>query len=58
MLAALARSDKKDVKVLVYCDNPELMIFDPLEHIVRGESQTGSARCGERTVTVIIGKED
>lgn len=38
---ALEMTDKKDVTALVYCDNPELMIFDPLEHMIRCETQIG-----------------
>jgi len=58
MKQALEMADKKDVTALVYCDNPEVMIFDPLEHIIQCETQIGQARCGERTVRIIIGKED
>ena len=58
MKQALEMSDKKDVTALVYCDNAELMIFDPMEHIIRCETHVGQACCGERTVRIIIGKED
>ena len=33
MKQALEMSDKKYVTALVYCDNPGIMIFDPLEII-------------------------
>ena len=58
MRSALAQSDKDNVTVLVYCDNPGVMIFDPMENLIRCESQEANARSGNRKVRVIIGKED
>ena len=54
----LQQSDKKNVTALIYCDNPDIIIFDPLVHLIRCETQIGQANCGERTVKIIIGKED
>jgi len=58
MREALRLSKKKHVRALVFCDNPSLIIFDPLEELIRCESQTGTACFEDRTVKLIIGKED
>lgn len=58
MKEALRLSDKKHVKALVFCDNPSLLIFDPIEDIIRCATQTGTASFEDRTVKLIIGKED
>ena len=58
MKEALRLSTKKHVKALVFCDNPSIIIFDPIEHIIRCETQTGTANFEDRTVKLIIGKED
>ena len=58
MKEALKLSDKKHVSALVFCDNPSVIIFDPIEQLVRCESQVGTAEFEGRTVKIIIGKED
>lgn len=58
MKQGLAKSDQQDVTMLVYCDNPSLMIFDPIEHMIRCDTQVGTAQYNGRTIKVIIGKED
>ena len=48
----------KDVRVLVYWDNnPELMIFDPI-HFAVTDYVKRKYEYNERTIEVIIGKED
>ncbi len=56
-IAALNKSQDKDVKVLVYWDNPKLMIFDPF-HFSQTELINKKYMHNERQVEVIIGKED
>ena len=58
MKEALRLSDKKHVSALIFCDNPSVIIFDPIEQLVRCESQVGTAEFEDRTVKIIIGKED
>ena len=58
MTEALKLSDDKNVTALVYCDNPKILIFNPLTDIIRCETQSATARQGDRSVKVIIGKED
>jgi hypothetical protein len=58
MKDALSQSDKQHVKALVFCDNPSLIIFDPIEQFIRCETMTGTASIEDRTVRLIIGKED
>ena len=55
--AALNRSQDKDVKILVYWDNPTLMIFDPF-HYANTKYIKRKFAHNERTVLVTIGKED
>ena len=56
-VAALNQSQDKDVKVLVYWDNPALMIFDPF-HFGNTKYINKKYEHNERSVEVIIGKED
>jgi|TARA_B110000008_G_C16827542_1_gene507162 hypothetical protein len=57
--AGLNQSQNKDVSVLVYWDNPSIMILDPLilSH-ANTEYIKKKYNCNERTINVIIGKED
>lgn len=54
---ALNKSDKDDIKVLVYWDNPNLLIFDPF-HFAHTEYVHKKYKSDGRTVTVSIGKQD
>jgi hypothetical protein len=57
--SALNKSQKKDVSVLVYWDNPTLMIFDPITNVLaKTQYIEKKFTCNERTVYVIIGEED
>ena len=56
-VAALNKSQDKDVKVLVYWDNPTLMILDPF-HFGNTKYVKKKYEHNERSVEVIIGKED
>ena len=58
MKYALSKSDAKDVKMLVYCDNPSCMIFEPIESLITGQYQVGTAKQGNRTVKIIIAEQD
>ena len=53
----LNQSQDKDVKVLVYWDNPTLMILDPF-HFAQTKYIKRKFAHNERTVLVTIGKED
>jgi hypothetical protein len=55
--SALNQSHDKDVKVLVYWDNPTLMILEPF-HYGKTDYIRKKFSHNERTVEVIIGKED
>ena len=55
--SALNQSQDKDVKVLVYWDNPKLMIFNPF-HFSKTKYINKKYDHNERTVEVIIGMED
>ena len=55
--SALNQSHDKDVKVLVYWDNPKLMILEPF-HYAQTDYMRRKFKHNERTVEVIIGKED
>jgi len=55
--SAFAQSDKDDIKVLVYWDNPKLMIFDPF-HFAHTEYIHKKYKSNGRIVTVSIGKQD
>ena len=55
--SALNSSQKKDVSVLVYWDNPTMMIFDPF-HYAKTEYVERKFTCNDRSVYVIIGKQD
>lgn len=56
--SALNQSQDKDVRVLVYwVNNPELMIFDPI-HFAVTDYIKRKYEHNERTIEVIIGKED
>ena len=54
---ALNKSQDKDVKVLVYWDNPTIMIFNPF-HYADTKYVNRKYEHNERTIEVIIGKED
>lgn len=56
-IASLNKSQDKDVKVLVYWDNPKLMIFDPF-HFANTKYVKRKYEHHERSVEVTIGKED
>ena len=57
-MSALDRSDKKDVKILVYWENnPNLMIFDPF-HYAATDYLERKYKNNDRSVHVIIGKVD
>ena len=57
-IAALNKSQDKDVTVLVYWENdPDLMIFDPI-HFANTEYIHKKFEAYERTITVHIGKKD
>ena len=57
-ISALNQSQDKDVKVLVYWENnPALMIFDPF-HYADTKYIEKKYEHNERSVHVIIGKED
>ena len=55
--SALNSSNVSEVKVLVYWDNPTIMIFDPI-HFSRTDYVEKKYTCDERSVEVIIGKLD
>ena len=55
--SALNQSQKNDIKVLVYWDNPDLMIFDPF-HFAETDYINKKFTCKNRSVEVIIGKQD
>ena len=55
--SALNKSHDKDVRVLVYWDNPTLMIFDPF-HFAQTKYITKKFKHHERTIEVIIGQQD
>ena len=57
-MSALDRSDKKDVKILVYWrNNPNLMIFEPFHYAVTDYLER-KYTSDDRSVHVIVGKED
>lgn len=57
-MSALDRSDKKDVKILVYWENnPNLMIFDPI-HYAHTEYLERKYKSDDRSVHVVVGKID
>lgn len=55
--SALNSSNVSEVKVLVYWDNPTVMIFDPI-HFSRTDYVEKKYTCDGRSVKVIIGKLD
>lgn len=55
--SALNQSQDKNVKVLVYWDNPNLMIFEPA-FFANTEYINKKFEYHERTIEVIIGKFD
>jgi hypothetical protein len=55
--SALNSSNVSEVKVLVYWNNPTVMIFDPI-HFSRTDYVEKKYTCDERIVEVIIGKLD
>ena len=57
-IAALNKSQDKDVTVLVYWENdPDLMIFDPI-HYAQTDFIIKKYKLEDRNVKVIIGRED
>lgn len=58
MHAALEGSDKQHVKVLVFADNPTLLIYDPIVQTIQSQYKIGTAKSGERTVEVLIAEKD
>ena len=55
-IAALNKSHDKDVSVLIYLDNPKLMIFNPLP-ITNTKFITNNFKHNERTIKVTIGQK-
>ena len=55
--SALNSSNVSEVKVLVYWDNPTIMILDPI-HFSRTDYVEKKYTCDGRSVKVIIGKLD
>ena len=55
--SALNSSNVSEVKVLVYWNNPTVMIFDPI-HFSRTDYVEKKYTFDERSVEVIIGKLD
>ena len=55
--AGLNQSNKKDVSVLVYWDNPTLMIYNPICY-AKTEYVQKKFECGDRSVYVLIGRQD
>jgi hypothetical protein len=55
--SALNKSQDKDVSVLVYWDNPTIMIFEPI-HFADTRYIKKKYEHNERSIEVIIGKED
>jgi len=55
--SALNQSQDKDVKVLVYWDNPTIMIFEPI-HFAQTSYVTKKYKHNERSIEVIIGEVD
>ena len=56
-ISALNQSQNKDVKVLVFWDNPTMMIFDPF-YFGKTEYIQKKFVWNERSVVVIIGEQD
>lgn len=54
---ALNTSEKNDVNVLVYWDNPGILIFDPV-HFAQTDYVRKKFTTKTRTVEVTIGRED
>lgn len=54
---ALNKSEKKDVKVLLYWDNPQYFIYDPI-HFANTEFIINKFKLNERSVQIYIGRED
>jgi len=55
--SALNSSNVSEVKVLVYWNNPTIMIFDPI-HFSQTDYVEKKYTCDGRSVKVIIGKID
>jgi|TARA_B110000967_G_C18884781_1_gene563310 hypothetical protein len=55
--SALNQSKEKDVKVLVFWDNPTLIIFDPI-YFGRTEYVIKKLKTKDRSIEVNIGRED
>lgn len=55
--SALNKSNEENVKVLVYWDNPTLMIFNPI-HFANTEYVNKKYESNNRYVEVIIGRQD
>ena len=57
--SALNQSQDKDVKVLVYWNDPSLMIFDPIDNMMAHTRYVHKKyEHNERTIEVFIGEED
>ncbi len=57
-ISASNKSNKDKFKVLLYCDNPSIMIFDPI-HFGNTEYKNRVYKTNDnKQVEVIIGKED
>ena len=56
VISAFNQSQDKDVKVLVYWDNPQLMIFDPI-HFAQTKYIHKKFEHNERSCEITIGKE-
>ena len=55
--SALNQSHEKDIKVLVYWDNAEIIIYNPI-HFADTDYIQKPFKTGDRSVLVIVGKED
>jgi hypothetical protein len=54
---ALNKSTKKEINVLVYWDNPGIMIYDPF-HFAQTDYIRKKFKTEDRTVEVNIGRQD
>jgi len=57
VISAFNQSQDKDVKVLVYWDNPKLMIMDPF-HFAETDYIRKKYEHNERSCEITIGRED
>jgi len=54
----LTKSEKQNIVALVYADNPDMIIFDPIRDLIKCEYVVGKTHINGRSVEMIIGKED